>query len=104
MEPILLSTITALVSSLIGAIVGAVVSKVKTVTKDAQDSKEMQMLQLTMTCRMAIYNEHFSTDEKIDAYIVYRDFCHGNHQTKIYMDNIVGGDIDEYIEKHRKKD
>lgn len=64
--------------------------------------REMQIMNLKMTCRMAIYDEHFTTDEKIDAYIVYRDKCHGNHQTKKYMDKLVGCDIDEYIEKHKK--
>ena len=64
--------------------------------------REMQIMNLKMTCRMAIYDEHFTTDEKIDAYIVYRDKCHGNHQTKKYMDELVGCDIDEYIEKHKK--
>ena len=52
-----------------------------------------------MTCRMAIYNDHFSIDEKISAYITYR--AQGqNHHTKRYMDKQVGGDIDEYIERH----
>lgn len=52
-----------------------------------------------MTCRMAIYNDHFSIDEKISAYITYR--AQGqNHHTKRYMDGLVGGDIDEYIERH----
>ena len=52
-----------------------------------------------MTCRTAIYDEHFSIDEKISAYIVYRDQGQ-NHHTKTYMDKQVGCDIDEYIERH----
>lgn len=98
------TAITALISSLIGAIVAALVTKFKTMTKDSADMREMQRQNLTMTCRMAIYDEHFSVDEKIDAYIIYRDTCHGNHQTKRFMDELIDGDVDEYIETHRKKD
>ena len=102
MELLITTAITALISSSVGALVGALVSKIKTSTSDARDMREMQIMNLKMTCRMAIYDEHFTTDEKIDAYIVYRDKCHGNHQTKKYMDELVGCDIDEYIEKHKK--
>ena len=52
-----------------------------------------------MTCRMAIYNDHFSIDEKLSAYITYRSQGQ-NHRTKKYMDEQVGGDVDEYIERH----
>lgn len=103
MGALLMTALTALVSSVVGALVGAIVSKLKTTQRDAQEMREMQLMNLKMTCRMAIYDEHFTTDEKIDAYIVYRDTCHGNHQTKTYMDNLVGSDIDEYIEKHHNK-
>lgn len=102
MELLITTAITALISSAVGALVGALVSKIKTSTTEARDMREMQIMNLKMTCRMAIYDEHFTTDEKIDAYIVYRDKCHGNHQTKKFMDELVGCDIDEYIEKHKK--
>lgn len=102
MEPFITTIITALISSVVGALVGSLVSKIKTSTVEARGMREMQIMNLKMTCRMAIYDEHFTTDEKIDAYIVYRDKCHGNHQTKKYMDELVGCDIDEYIEKHKK--
>ena len=102
MELLVTTAITALISSAVGALVGALVSKIKTSTVEARDMREMQIMNLKMTCRMAIYDEHFTTDEKIDAYIVYRDKCHGNHQTKKFMDELVGCDIDEYIEKHKK--
>lgn len=98
---ILTSIVTSAIAAIIGALVGAIVSKVKTASKAAEESKEMQRLTLMMTCRMAIYDEHFSIDEKIDAYVIYRDVCHGNHQTKKHMDKLVGCDIDEYIERHR---
>ena len=118
MEPItatiITTAITALVSAVVGAIVGAVVAKIKTVTHDAQQAaddakreraelKEIMTQNIVMTCRMAIYDDHFSVDEKVEAYAIYRDLG-GNHQTKKYMDELVGCDIDEYIERHRKKD
>ena len=103
---------TALISNaiaaVIGAIVGALVSKIKLVRKASDDAKQsnkelMELMQqnILMTCRMAIYDEHFSVDEKLDAYTVYRDNG-GNHQTKTYMDKLVSCDVDEYLEKHRK--
>lgn len=103
MELLATTALTALISSLVGALVGALVSKVKTTTKDAQDMREMQRLNLMMTCRMAVYDAHFSVDEKLEAYQIYRDYG-GNHQTKTYMDELVGCDVDEYIERHRRRD
>lgn len=107
MEPIAMSVVTALVSSVIAAIVSAVVMKIQVVRKAADDAKKSNeelkalMLQsMKMTCRMTIYDSHFSTDEKLEAYVIYRDKCHGNHQTKKYMDDLVGCDVDEYIERH----
>ena len=102
MEPIITTIITALISSLVGAIVGALVSKLKTATKEAVENREIQRQTLMMICRIAIYDEHFTVDEKLDAYEIYRDNG-GNHQTKKYMDNLVGCDVDEYLEKHPKR-
>ena len=100
MEPFITTIITALISSIVGALVGAIVTKVK----NAAGMMEMQRQNLTMTCRLAIYDDHFSIDEKLDAYVIYRDTCRGNHNTKMFMDELVGCDVDEYIEKHRPKD
>ena len=103
MEVLAMTAITALISSVVAALVGALVSKIKTTTKDARETRELQLMNLKMTCRLVIYSERFTTDEKIEAYIVYRDTCHANHQTKTHMDGLVGCDIDEYIEKHHIK-
>ena len=110
MELLLTTAITALISSLIGALVGALVSKLKTAKKAVNEAKKeraelknIMEQNVIMTCRMTIYDEHFSVDEKLDAYEIYRDYG-GNHQTKRYMDELVGYDVDEYLEKHRKKD
>ena len=102
MEVLAMTAITALISSVVAAFVGALVSKIKTSTKQAEEDREIQRLTLLLTCRMSIYDEHCSVDEKLDVYKIYRDKCHGNHQTKKYMDNLVGCDVDEYLEKHPK--
>ena len=106
MEPIAMSVVTALISSVIAAIVSAVVMKIKMVRKATDDAKrdsaelrELILQNTKMTCRLAIYDEHFSIDEKLSAYEIYRS--HGwNHQTKTYMDEVVGGDVDEYLTRH----
>ena len=105
-QPLITAIITALISSVVGAVVGALVSKIKTVRKASDDArresaelKEIMTQNILMTCRMAIYDVHFSVDEKLDAYTIYRSNG-GNHQTKKYMDDLVGGDVDEYLEKH----
>ena len=67
--------------------------------KAREEMRELLKQNTIMTCRMAIYNDHFSTDEKISAYITYRAQKQ-NHHTKKYMDEKVGCDIDEYIERH----
>lgn len=64
--------------------------------KDMQDTLDAIAL---MTCRLAIYDEHFSTDEKIEAFRLYRKKG-GNHETKKYMDNLLGEDVDAYLAKH----
>ena len=108
MEALFATAITALISSLIGALVGALVSKLKTAKNAVDDAKReraelkgIMEQNIVMTCRMAIYDEHFSVDEKLDAYVIYRDYG-GNHQTKKFMDELVGCDVDEYLERHRK--
>ena len=110
MEPLVATAVTALISSVVGAIVGALVGKLKTVRSASDEAKRehaelMEIMQqnIVMTCRMAIYDNHFSVDEKLDAYEIYRSYG-GNHQTKQFMDKQVGCDVDEYIERHRKKD
>ena len=110
MELLVMTSVTALVSSIMGALVGAFVSKLKTIRSASEDAKrehaelmEIMEQNIVMTCRMAIYDNHFSVDEKLDAYEIYR--AHGgNHQTKQFMDQQLGCDVDEYIERHRKKD
>lgn len=102
MEPFVTTIITALISSSVGALVAALVSRLKMATKEAAEDREIQRLTLLLTCRMSIYDEHIGIDEKLDVYKIYRDKCHGNHQTKQYMDKLVGCDVDEYIEKHTK--
>ena len=103
--------IAAAAGSLVSAIVGAVVASLITVLKSSVKSREEarreyeDMRKLVVgnsltTCRIAIYDEHFSVDEKIEAYELYKSLG-GNHRTKTYMDKLVGMDIDEYLETHK---
>jgi len=112
MHPFIATVVTALISSVVAAIVSAVITKVKTVrakdveaaekakAENAQIRKDLNDLML-MTSRMCIYDEHFSIDEKLDAYKIYRSKG-GNHQTKQHMDELVDCDVDEYLERHSK--
>ena len=107
METYLTIVVSALISSTVGAIVAAIISKIKLVRKASEDAKQdseelkgLMQQNILMTCRLAIYDEHFSVDEKLDAYTIYRNNG-GNHQTKKYMDGQVGCDVDEYLERHR---
>lgn len=106
-NPLVMTALSSLISALVAAVVSAVVMKVRVVRKTSADAKreseELKKLivqNTLMTCRMSIYSDKFSIDEKLDAYEVYRDTCHGNHQTKTYMDGLVGIDVDEYLKKH----
>lgn len=108
-NPLVMTALSSLISALVAAVVSAVVMKVRVVRKasaDAkQESEEVKDLVLhiaTMVCRMVIYSDKFSIDEKLEAYVVYRDKCHANHLTKKHMDGLVGMDVDEYLEKHCK--
>ena len=100
------TAISSLISAIIGAVIGALVSKIRVVKKASNDAKEssrkmmeMQEQQLMMVCRLTIYDSHFSIDEKLEAYKIYS--AHGwNHQTKTYMDSLVGMDVDEYLVRH----
>jgi uncharacterized membrane protein YhiD involved in acid resistance len=73
--------------------------RIKEERQSFAEMRELLKQNTIMTCRMAIYNDHFSVDEKISAYIIYRKQGQ-NHHTKKYMDELVGCDIDEYIERH----
>lgn len=64
----------------------------------AELQEDMDVLTI-MSCRTAIYDEHFSVDEKVDAYRVYRSKG-GNHQTKKYMSDLLGEDADAYLARH----
>lgn len=55
--------------------------------------------QAITTYRIAIYDSHFSVDEKLEAYSKYKALG-GNHKTKAYMDELIGEDVDGYLDKH----
>lgn len=88
-----------LIPTLLSALCGYLAGILRKMKKDAAEGKEMQEFTLLTVCRLAIYDDHFSTDEKVDAYRAYRNHG-GNHQTKKYMDNLLGEDADAYLARH----
>lgn len=88
-----------LIPTLLSAAVGYLAATIKRMRADAEEGKEMQKFILLTVCRLAIYDEHFSVDEKVDAYRVYRSKG-GNHQTKKYMSDLLGEDADAYLASH----
>lgn len=68
-------------------------------TKARRDRRTLDELTL-MVCRLVIYNDKFSIDEKVDAYRTYREHG-GNSKTKHYMDRQLGEDADGYLERHK---
>ena len=107
-EFILSLVISSVVTTICGAVIGYLISKIRTtisnhneamdaIEKNRKDNEQIQLI----TLRMAVYDDHFDVDEKLEAYELYRDRG-GNHKTKTYMDKLVGMDVDAYLE-HRKK-
>lgn len=65
-----------LVPTILAAVVGYLGGQLRKVKeyKRKMDEDRRTLDELTlMVCRMAIYDEHFSTDEKVDAYRIYRE-------------------------------
>lgn len=104
-QPYLLGwAVPTVLSGLLGYVLG-LLRKAKAererVEEERRRDREMQESTLLMVCRLAIYDEHFSTDEKVDAYRMYR--AHGgNHQTKKFMDTLLGEDADAYLARHER--
>ena len=88
-----------LVPTLLSAAVGYLAATIKRMRADAEEGKEMQKLILLTVCRLAIYDGHFSVDEKVETYRVYRKHG-GNHDAKKYMTNLLGEDADVYLATH----
>ncbi len=106
-EFILSLVVSSVVSTLCGSVIGYLISKLKHAVakhKETVDLLEQQRKHDEkidrITLRMAIYDEHFDIDEKLEAYELYRAIG-GNHRTKKYMDEVVGMDVDEFLD-HRK--
>ena len=106
MHDVLLPVVTWALTAALGAFAGWLAAKVKAVAgkRDESERATKRLLEdidaLTlMVCRLTIYNDKFSVEEKLDAYKTYRDKG-GNHQTKTYMDKLLGEDVDAYLDKH----
>ena len=88
-----------LVPTALSAVCGYLAGVLRKMKADADEGKEMQKLILLTVCRLAIYDEHFSVDEKVATYRVYRKHG-GNHDAKKYMTALLGEDADAYIATH----
>ena len=88
-----------LVPTVLSAVCGYLVGALKKMKADADEGKEMQKFILLTVCRLAIYDDHFSVDEKVETYRVYRRHG-GNHDAKKYMTNLLGEDADAYLATH----
>lgn len=88
-----------LVPTVLSAVCGYLVGALKKMKADADEGKEMQKFILLTVCRLAIYDEHFSVDEKVETYRTYRKHG-GNHDAKKYMTNLLGEDADAYLATH----
>ena len=88
-----------MVPTVLSAVCGYTMGVLRRAKKDAAESKEIQEFILLTVCRLAIYDEHFSIDEKVDTYRVYRKHG-GNHQAKKHMTDLLGEDADAYLARH----
>lgn len=88
-----------LVPTVLSAICGYLMGVLKKAKRDADEGKEIQEFILLTVCRMAIYDDHFSTNEKVETYRVYRKHG-GNHDAKRYMSELLGEDADAYLASH----
>lgn len=88
-----------LVPTVLSAVCGYLVGALKKMKADADEGKEMQKFILLTVCRLAIYDDHFSVDEKVETYRTYRKHG-GNHDAKKYMTNLLGEDADAYLATH----
>ena len=88
-----------LVPTVLSAVCGYLVGAFKKMKADADEGKEMQKFILLTVCRLAIYDDHFSIDEKVETYRVYRKHG-GNHDAKRYMSELLGEDADAYLATH----
>ena len=88
-----------LIPTLLSATVGYLAATIKRMRADAEEGKEMQKFILLTVCRLAIYDDHFSVDEKVETYRVYRKHG-GNHDAKKYMSELLGEDADAYLASH----
>lgn len=101
LSPYVIGWAVPTVLAAIAGYLGGQLRKVREYKRKMDDDRRTLDELTLMVCRMSIYDEHFSTDEKVDAYRIYREKG-GNHQTKKYMDELLGEDADAYLARHSK--
>jgi hypothetical protein len=100
-QPYVIGWLVPTILAAVAGYLGGQLRKVKEYKRKMDDDRRTLDELTLMVCRMSIYDEHFSTDEKVDAYRIYREKG-GNHQTKKYMDELLGEDADAYLARHSK--
>lgn len=101
MESLIPYVLGWLVPTILAAVAGYLKGKLSKAKADAEESRRTLDAVAVMVCRMCIYDEHFSVDEKVDAYALYRAKG-GNHQAKKHMDELLGEDADAWLARHEK--
>ena len=106
MQEVFAPVIVWVLTAILGAVVGWLTGKIKSIKAKKSELIESNKRlaadidELTlMVCRLTIYNERFSIEEKLEAYSIYRSKG-GNHYAKREMDKLLGEDVDDYLERH----
>lgn len=98
-QPYVIGWLVPTVLAAIAGYLGGQLRKVKEYKRKMDDDRRTLDELTLMVCRMAIYDEHFTVDEKVDAYRIYKSKG-GNHHTKKYMDELLGEDADLWLAGH----
>lgn len=102
-NPELDNFLLGILSALIVALMTAMGARIAKLAREQREHDRREKSQLDamalMVFRMAVYDDHFALSEKLEAYVLYREHG-GNHETKAYMDRLIGEDVDDYLERH----
>ena len=101
METLIPYVLGWLVPTVLAAVAGYLKGKLSKAKSVSAENRETLDAVAIMVCRMAIYDDHFSIDEKVDAYALYRAKG-GNHTTKKHMDELLGEDADAWLARHQR--
>lgn len=100
-DSVILSVLSALIVALVTWLAQEVRSKTEDTLAYRREREGVERTRDMIIFRMAVYDEHFSVEEKLEAYQLYRSVG-GNHKTKAYMDSLLGEDVDVYLKRHKE--